>query len=246
MASVTLAVLAGGEGSRMGRPKGELMVNGLPILAHLLQGFAWPGPRLLVTAPGREKPPGWELFDREVADPVAGQGPLRGIMTALENVESEILLVATVDMPAIEHEHLAWIAGQLLEHPAATAVLLRRGTDDVEPFPCGLRREAIPHVRSHLAAGRRSVHGMLRESSVLLLSAPADWGSRMWSNLNYPADAAAFGAAQASSVLQPDLLERMMQSPDCPPAGRWAYDAQKRCHDTYEKDQCNACRRQAR
>src|SRR5438552_17571218 len=80
----TRAILAGGEGSRMGKPKALLEINGRPILAYLLEQFAWPGPTLLVTAPGREKPPGHELFSREVVDPVAGEGPLRGILTALE------------------------------------------------------------------------------------------------------------------------------------------------------------------
>ena len=84
LTDVTLAVLAGGEGTRMGFAKGELNIDGRPILSHLLERFAWPGWTLLVTAPGREHPSGWEGFTREVSDPEAGQGPLRGVLTALE------------------------------------------------------------------------------------------------------------------------------------------------------------------
>ena len=91
---VTLAVLAGGEGSRMGRPKGELLVRGRPILVHLVEQLAWRGPTLLVTAPGRERPAGGERFDREVVDAVAGEGPLRGLLTALEAATTEIVLSA--------------------------------------------------------------------------------------------------------------------------------------------------------
>ena len=54
MRDVTLAILAGGEGSRMGYPKGELRLGGRPILPVLLERFAWEGPTLLVTAPGRQ------------------------------------------------------------------------------------------------------------------------------------------------------------------------------------------------
>src|SRR5436305_504355 len=98
---VTLALLAGGESSRMGRPKANIQLRGRPILEYLLDQFVWPGPTLLVTAPGHEKPPGWERFDREVSDPVAGSGPLRGVMTALESISTPLVAIVTVDMPGI-------------------------------------------------------------------------------------------------------------------------------------------------
>ena len=48
---VTLAVLAGGKGERMGMAKDALEIDGRPILRHLLDRARWPGPTLLVTAP---------------------------------------------------------------------------------------------------------------------------------------------------------------------------------------------------
>src|SRR6478609_398221 len=44
---ITLAILAGGRGSRMGKPKSHLRLHGRPILEYLLQRLAWPGPKLL-------------------------------------------------------------------------------------------------------------------------------------------------------------------------------------------------------
>src|SRR3954463_11699786 len=99
--NITWAVLAGGEGIRMGRPKGDLEINGLPILRYLLQRVEWSGPTLLVTAPGRERPPAHYDFDREVVDPAAGLGPLRGVLTAIEAAQTESLVVSTVDMPGL-------------------------------------------------------------------------------------------------------------------------------------------------
>src|SRR5256885_5263746 len=107
---VTLALLAGGKGSRMGGPKGSLEVRGEPILEYLLDRFAWRGETMLVTAPGIARPRGAERFDREVVDPVAGLGPLRGVLTALENATTEIVVVATVDMPGVGREQLLWVA----------------------------------------------------------------------------------------------------------------------------------------
>src|SRR5688572_13975666 len=108
MEHVTLAVLAGGAGSRMGRPKALLEVGGKPILEFLLDRLDWPGPTLLVTAPGRRRPPGAARFDREAVDEVADEGPLRGVYTALTHATTPALVVIAVDMPAVERADLEW------------------------------------------------------------------------------------------------------------------------------------------
>src|SRR5437588_92808 len=109
---MTLAVLAGGEGSRMGAPKGSMQIAGDPILAYLLRQLAWPGPTMLITAPGREHPSGHELFDAEFTEVIA-RGPLGAVLTALENLRTPFLAVVTVDMPGIQSRQIIWIADQL-------------------------------------------------------------------------------------------------------------------------------------
>ncbi|HEX4797271.1 MAG TPA: molybdenum cofactor guanylyltransferase [Humisphaera sp.] len=123
--AATLAVLAGGEGSRMGMPKGLLSIHGEPILAYLLRQIAWPGPTMLVSAPGREHPPGCDKFSVEVTDPQA-QGPLRGILTALENLTTPLAVVLTVDMPGVRIEHVRWLIERLAERPQAMGIMCQR------------------------------------------------------------------------------------------------------------------------
>src|SRR5581483_11371389 len=86
---ITLAILAGGRGSRMGRPKALLEIRGKPILTYLLDRLAWNGPKWLITAPGMQQPPGAQAFDRELVDPEEGAGPLRGVLTALEHLQTQ-------------------------------------------------------------------------------------------------------------------------------------------------------------
>jgi hypothetical protein len=45
LSQTTLAILAGGGGTRMGRAKGLLEIRGKPILEYLLERFDWPGLR---------------------------------------------------------------------------------------------------------------------------------------------------------------------------------------------------------
>jgi molybdopterin-guanine dinucleotide biosynthesis protein A len=192
---VTLAILAGGEGTRMGRPKGDLEINGKPILRYLLRRFGWRGPTLLVTAPGRERPPAHGDFDREAVDPKSGQGPLRGIITALENAPTELLVITTVDMPGVQPSQLDRLAEVLRGEPKLLGLMVRRGLNEdsiIEPFPSAFRRAAAPALSRRLSAGQGSVGalGSLREFRVL--AAPKDWDDATWLNLNYPADVTKF------------------------------------------------------
>ena len=191
LSDVTLAVLAGGEGSRMGRPKAELRVAGVPILLHLLRRFDWPGPTLLVTAPGRERPPAYEQFSREAVDPSFGQGPLRGILTAVEQAPTPSLVAVAVDMPFVECDQLIWLASELHCRPKALAIMtIQRDGEatQLQPFPSAFRVEAAPPVRRLLEANRRSLHGLLDCPAVVALDAPAAWDARTWTNLNSPGD----------------------------------------------------------
>jgi molybdenum cofactor guanylyltransferase len=198
LSDITLAILAGGEGSRMGQPKGLLRIGDRAILEYLLDQFAWPGPTLLVTAPGREHPPGWERFGREWVDPVAGQGPLRGVLTALENTTTEWIAVVTVDMPGVGREQLEALArgvregdaGIMYRHPSTAA---QEGFL-VEPFPLLVRKTAADLIRSRIATGALSVFGLRDEPGFAMHNALPSWGEAVWVNLNRPQDLESFEA----------------------------------------------------
>ena len=190
-----LAVLAGGEGSRMGRAKGLLTIAGRPILSHILKSSRWLGPTLLVTSPGRENPPGAEKFDAQAVDPLAGLGPMRGVLTALEHATTDCVLVVPVDMPAVGSVALQWLGAALLQRTEASIVFLKRksGEDDlIEPLPAGFRQSAADMLRERLREGRRSLHGLAGEARVQTIECPADWPAETWTNLNFPDDVARY------------------------------------------------------
>lgn len=205
--NITLAVLAGGEGARMGRPKAELTVAGVPILRWLIKRWRWDGPTLLVTAPGRAKPPGAEAFEREVSDAVAGEGPLRGLATALAAARTPILVVATCDMPLIEPEQLSWLAEELLRRRGSAWMLMTRGPrgeeqaapgqeaqGEIEPFPCAVQRAGRKAIERHLATGARSLHSLASLAGVEIAPAPSHWTDESFTNLNHPHEYEAFAA----------------------------------------------------
>jgi molybdopterin-guanine dinucleotide biosynthesis protein A len=186
---VTLAVLAGGKSSRMGTPKTSLRLEGLPMLAYLLRKLEWDGPTLLVTAPGREHPEAAELFDRETSDSVEGEGPLRGVLTALENSRTEGVCVLTADMPLIRKPHLTALVYALSVSDTLQGVMTSRGDPDgqqIEPFPLAAKRSLAKFISECLAAGKRSVHSLSSVAGVQVLA--PQWGREIWTNLNTPED----------------------------------------------------------
>ena len=188
---ITLAVLAGGAGTRMGVPKAQLQVRGKPILDWLLARWGWEGPKLLVTAPGREHPPGREGFDREAIDAVPDQGPMRGVVTALDAVGTEMIVVATCDMPLVGRHQLVWLAQRLVEWPARSGLFIARQNGaamKIEPFPCAVRRSAMELLNSRLAAGDFAMHSLAELQQFELLACPDDWAAETWLNLNRPDD----------------------------------------------------------
>jgi molybdopterin-guanine dinucleotide biosynthesis protein A len=188
--NVTLAVLAGGRGERMGGPKSGLVIGRRPILEYLLDRFGWEGPTMLVTGIGNEKPVGCERFDVEVTDSIAGQGPLRGVLTGLENCGTELMAVVTVDMPGVTGEMVGRLIGEIQRDVDAMGAMYERMIDGVariEPFPCVLRRGILAVVQRRVLAGKRSARGLCEEE-VKVVEAGAGWGEGVWRNLNFPGD----------------------------------------------------------
>ncbi len=182
----TLAILAGGESSRMGRAKSLLHVNDRPILEHLLDRFDWPGPTLLITAPGREGPPGAGQFTRECVDPVAGLGPLRGVLTALENAPTPLVAVTAVDMPLVQRDHLDDLIGRVGTSLALLPARIVDGRRQVEPFPSIFHVGAGEPVRARLAADERSVVRLIDDTRFVTID--VNWEPSAWLNLNHPTD----------------------------------------------------------
>jgi molybdenum cofactor guanylyltransferase len=185
---ITLAVLAGGEGRRMGAPKDLLLAHGKPALAALLERINWKGSTVLVAPHGERTPPGHEVFDTVVRDAMPGQGPLRGILSALSaGVGEGEVIVIPVDMPGLEREHLEWIGQQLAGRRSALGMMLKRGAR-IEPFPCAFRIAAAGVIQRRLDAGQLAVHALADETDVEVVSPPPEWSESVWRNVNEPGE----------------------------------------------------------
>jgi molybdopterin-guanine dinucleotide biosynthesis protein A len=119
-------LLVGGSSSRMGRSKAGLDWHGEPLAARLagvLVDAVKGGPVVVVAAPGQALPPlpaGCET----VADPVPGEGPLRGLATGLAALQgrADVAFVASVDMPLLNVATVDTVLAGLGDADAAVPV----------------------------------------------------------------------------------------------------------------------------
>jgi len=151
--NVAGAVLTGGASSRMGSDKAQLAVGGVASATRVARCLS-----LLcedVVLVGGDPPAG--APGRRVVD---GDGPrcaLRGVVSALEAVRAERVLVVATDLPFVTPDLLL----ALIAWPEADAVV-PRSPDGAHPLCALYRREsALAAARRHLAEGRLALNALL-------------------------------------------------------------------------------------
>ena len=134
-------VLAGGQSSRMGKPKAALEWHGSTLLRRTAQivARATSGPVVVVRAPGQDLP---ELPDGVLVadDPREGKGPLQGIAAGLAALtgRADLAFVSSTDLPFLHPAFIRRVLGVLEEDGAADVALpVARGYK--QPLAAGYR-----------------------------------------------------------------------------------------------------------
>jgi molybdopterin-guanine dinucleotide biosynthesis protein A len=175
------AVLTGGRSSRMGRDKALLPVDGVAMAARVAGALTGAGcdPVLAV---GGDLAALAALGLVAVADPRQGDGPLAGIVSALEAVPaaSAVVAVCACDLPALAAEDVAAVVAAASGGAAAVA-----WTGRIEPLCAAWpRARALDAGRALLGAGERAVQRLVERLDHVLVPVPAEH----LRNVNRPGD----------------------------------------------------------
>jgi molybdenum cofactor guanylyltransferase len=162
--SPALVVLAGGQSSRMGRPKAWLPFHGQPMLARVLDRLA-PlfAEQIVVRAPGQELP---AVDARFVEDEEPGQGPVAGLAAGLAAVTCPLAFATSCDAPFIDPRVVAHLL-ERCQPPYAVVVPLWEGRP--QPLHAVYRADTAPVLKQLLAAGRRRPVDLYKEVPTLEL-----------------------------------------------------------------------------
>jgi molybdopterin-guanine dinucleotide biosynthesis protein A len=153
-------VLAGGLGRRMGgADKGLVLLDGQPLVAHVLVRLAPQVDEILVSA-NRNRDRYRAFGHRVVEDRIAGfAGPLAGLHAGLCTASQPLVLSVPCDVPALPRD----LATRLIEglNAAHADAAVARAGGRLHPVFCLCRRELSQGLESFLRSGGRRFHGWL-------------------------------------------------------------------------------------
>jgi molybdenum cofactor guanylyltransferase len=188
-------VLAGGASSRFLRDKALVTFGDMPLLARLCRLVAAKTQSVAVIGAAEKYA---ALGTPCVADQWPGEGPLGGIVTALEStaVESDRRigaawnLIVGCDMPFLTREWLEYLIE--LAAVSSAEVVVPKSDHGLEPLCACWRTDVAPKLRRCFEQGTRRVTDAMKHLRMEVLDGTHwkrfDSAGRLFWNMNTPAD----------------------------------------------------------
>lgn len=187
---LTVAIIAGGASSRMGRDKAFLKLGGVTLIERVIAASASLGQseNILIT----NKPDAYEhLALQTYGDVIPGMGSLGGIYTALTRAANPATLVLACDMPFINPDLLRFMIAQLDEE---TDIVVPRVDGYPQAMHAIYKKTCLAPIRAQLDENRLKIIRFYNEMRVTYLDepdyAPYDAEAHSFTNLNTPAELA--------------------------------------------------------
>jgi molybdenum cofactor guanylyltransferase len=185
-------VLAGGGSTRFGRDKALVEIGGAPMLLRMQSLLSDITKKVnVIAAPHKYA----ALGITGISDRWEGQGPLAGIITALQTSKetgsaTEWNLIIGCDMPFLTREWLAYLAERALA--SAAEVLAPRSTEGLEPLCSCWRSSTADKLQQVFEGGTRKITEAMKQLHMEVVD-EADWkrfdtAGRLFWNMNTAAD----------------------------------------------------------
>ena len=178
-------ILSGGSSSRMGTPKGSLLVGGVPIIARVARVLSGIFTRISVVT---DRPEEVDFLGLPtIPDIRKGCGPMGGLHAALSSARSSSVILISCDLPFVSDRLLNAL---LQRHGRAPATVPRAGSE-VHPLCAVYDCTLTPALEQHLGHRRLSMRKFLEEVGaefVDLSSLDPPAASSELMNVNSPED----------------------------------------------------------
>jgi molybdenum cofactor guanylyltransferase len=189
-------VLAGGASSRFGRDKALVRFGTIPLLLGIVELAKSCTPKIAVVA-GAQRYAGLEGHLEIIEDRWPGEGPLGGIITALQHTTAtdsaaEWNLILSCDMPFLTAEWLEFLVARARASAPETQVILPHSAHGPEPLCACYRTSAAEPLKNVFDLGIRKVTQALKQVPTEVLDESVwkrfDSAGRLFWNMNTPAD----------------------------------------------------------
>lgn len=192
---ITGVILAGGLGRRMGGvDKGLQLLNGRPLVSHVIERLAPQVDELLINA--NQNGERYAAFGHPVvADRIPDfAGPLAGLHAAMSGATHPLVATAPCDSPFLPADLIFRLFSALTATGADLAVA--RTGEQTHPVFCLCRRELLPGLADFLARGERKMG--LWHASLKVVEVAFDDEADAFENINTRAELGRFEAPPAA------------------------------------------------
>jgi molybdopterin-guanine dinucleotide biosynthesis protein A len=178
-ADFTVAILVGGDSSRMGVDKASFEVDGVAMAQRVAQAALDAGANEILLMGGTQAK-AKKLTGTWKKDLYPGQGPLGGVITAMKSANNDAVVVVSCDMPFLTGSVITSLVNGLQDAQATV------GRTDRLNWLCAawLKSECLNTLQSVWKRDERAVH----RAAVLLDVVEVPVPAMAVRNINEPAD----------------------------------------------------------
>jgi molybdenum cofactor guanylyltransferase len=185
---LTVAIMAGGQSSRMGQDKSFVPFEGRPLIEVVKERVAELGAETVIIT---NKPAEYAYLGLPMySDITPNMGPLGGIYTAVHQARHPYTLVVACDMPWLNRDLLTYMIG--LRHQAD--IIVPRWDRFPEPLHAIYNKTCLPPIHEQLQAGQLKIVRFYGQVQVRFVDRAEierfDENGRSFANLNTPEDLA--------------------------------------------------------
>jgi len=177
---ISVVILAGGEGRRMGgQDKGLIPYKGKPLIEHVLKVVPPRVAKLLISC--NRNLDRYRQYAPVIVDQGPGfAGPLAGILKAMQDVDTPYLLVLPCDTPNLPDDLLSRLYTALIDNKAEIAVAC--SGERRHNVITLLKTELQDDLQNYLAGGERRVGLWLQRHKLIDVAFDAD--AEYFTNIN--------------------------------------------------------------
>ena len=148
---VSIVILAGGHGERIGQDKATLVLDGLSLLQRAINSASSLGDDVICVARADQNiSADGATF---VHDPPGNKGILPAILAGLEHTSNDWIFLSACDMPFIQLPLVRYMLGLRQDY----SIIVPRLSVGLEPFHTLYHRRVIPALRAAIADNERRV-----------------------------------------------------------------------------------------
>ena len=177
---ITAFILAGGKSQRMGTDKGLLLLNGKPFVSHIFEAVKpIVGENIVIVSSNADYD---FLGYTRIEDIVPDKGPVGGIHTALQQTETKLNFILSVDAPLVSTDLLLWIFENRDDSYGMTQVQLE---DKAYPLIAIYDQSLETAFEENLKKNQLRLRQIINEVTHQTLLIPEKWSDQV-KNINTP------------------------------------------------------------